>query len=187
MLLGRRHFPEVFMRVSRGLILSLLAAGVLLSAAPKLGTPLQAQTPGSKGQPSLVLQAGQWYLDLDGIVGAARVELSLAGGGRWLLVPGVTYAHFSFRSPRPVVDLLAPEALVHLQLGRGRIRPYVGGGAGLVLINMFHTFDPVLSVGTGLRADVTPSLGARLELDARAFGEFKAGSIGWSLGFAQRF
>jgi hypothetical protein len=69
------------MRVSRGLILSLLAAGVLLSAAPKLGTPLQAQTPGSKGQPSLVLQAGQWYLDLDGIVGAARVELPLAGGG----------------------------------------------------------------------------------------------------------
>jgi hypothetical protein len=107
--------------------------------------------------------------------------------GRWLLVPGSTYAHFSFRFPRPVVDLLAPEALVHLQLGRGRIRPYVGGGAGLVLINMFHTFDPVLSVGTGLRADVTPSLGARLELDARAFGEFKAGSIGWSLGFAQRF
>src|SRR6185312_8553527 len=29
--------------------------------------------------------------------------------------------------------------------------------------------------------------GARLEVDGRAFGRFKAGSVGWSLGLAQRF
>ncbi|MEA2724854.1 MAG: hypothetical protein QOH59_2625 [Gemmatimonadales bacterium] len=177
------------MRVSpqRGLILSLLAAGALLSATPKLSTPLQAQAPASKAQPSLVLQAGQSYLDVDGIVGAVRAEFPLDRGGRWLLIPGVTYAHYTLGSPSPQVDFFAPEALVHLQLGQGRIRPYVGGGAGLVLINMLHTFDPVLSVGTGLRADLTPTLGARLELDARAFGVFKAGSVGWNLGLAQRF
>lgn len=177
------------MRVSpqRGLILSLLAAGALLNAAPKLGTPLQAQAPASKTQPSLVLQAGQSYLDVDGMVGAARAELPLDRGGRWLLIPGVTYAHYTLRSPSPKVDFFAPEALVHFQLGQGKVRPYLGGGAGLVLINMFHTFDPVLSVSTGLRVDLTPSVGARLELDARTFGEFKAGSVGWSLGLAQHF
>lgn len=63
----------------------------------------------------------------------------------------------------------------------------MGGGAGLVLINMFHTFDPVLSLGTGLRADLTPNLGVRFELDARSFGQFSAASVEWSLGLAQRF
>jgi hypothetical protein len=177
------------MRVSqrRGSTLSLLAAGILFSAAPKLGTPLLAQIPASKAQTSLVLQAGQSYLDVGGFVGAVRAELPLDRGGRWLLVPGVTYAHYTLRSQGPQIDFFAPEALVHLQLGQGRVRPYLGGGAGLVLINMFHTFDPVLSVATGLRADLTPNLGARVELDARAFGRFQAGSIGWSLGLAQRF
>jgi hypothetical protein len=52
---------------------------------------------------------------------------------------------------------------------------------------MFHTFDPVVSVGTGLRADLTPNLGLRLEVDARSFGQFKAGAVGWSLGLAERF
>jgi hypothetical protein len=165
--------------------LSLLMAGSLFA-----GPYLQAQVPGPNGyraQRTLVVQAGQWYADVDGFVAAARAELPLDGAGRWLLVPGVTYSHYTLRASTPVIDLFAPEVLVHLQLGRGRVRPYVGGGAGVVLINMFHTFDPVLSVGTGLRADLTPSLGARLELDVRAFGQFDAGSVGWSLGLAQRF
>jgi hypothetical protein len=174
----------------RRLLLRVSAAGALLGAVHGLGTPLHAQVPGPnapQAQRSLVLQAGQWYLDVDGIVAAARAELPLDHGGRWLLVPGVTYAHYTLRSPVPTIDLIAPEVLVHLQLGQGRIRPYVGAGAGVVLMNMFHTFDPVLSVGTGLRADLTPSLGARVELDARTFGQLKAGSVGWSLGLAQRF
>jgi hypothetical protein len=172
------------------LLLGLLATGALLAAVPRLHRPLQAQVPGPSGllaQHTFVLQAGQWYLDVDGIAATARVELPLDYRGRWLLVPGVTYAHYTLFSPRPHGDLIAPEALIHLQLGQGKLRPYVGGGAGVVLINMFHTFDPVLSFGTGLRADLTPSLGARVGLDARAFGQFKAGSVGWSLGLAQRF
>jgi hypothetical protein len=178
------------MRVPRRrLLLNLSAAAALAGAAPGLDQPLHAQARWPKGpqvERALVLQAGQWYVDVDGTVAAARVELPLDRDGRWLLVPGLTYAHYTLRSPVPEVDLLAPEALVHLQLGRGRIRPYVGAGAGVVLINMFHTFDPVLSVGTGLRADLTPGWGARLELDARAFGS-EAGSVGWSLGLARRF
>jgi hypothetical protein len=134
-----------------------------------------------------VLQAGQSYLDVDGIVAAARAELPLDAAGRWLLLPGVTYSHYSLGSSTTRIDFFAPEALVHLQLGQGRVRPYVGGGAGVVLINMFNTFDPVLSVATGLRTDLTPSLGMRLEVDARAFGQFKAGAVGWSLGLAHRF
>lgn len=172
------------------LLLRVLVAGGFLGATPALNSVLLAQVLGSDGsqtQRSLVLQAGQWYHDVDGIVAAARAELPLGQDGRWLLVPGLTYSHYTMNSPDPHIDLFAPEALLHLQLGQGRLRPYVGGGVGVVLINMFHTFDPVLSVGTGLRAALTPSLGARIELDARTFGKFKAGSFGWSLGLAQRF
>jgi hypothetical protein len=174
----------------RELVLRVLATGILVGAALGFDTPAQAQVSGFSRPPverNLVLQAGQWYLDVEGFVAAVRAELPLDHGGRWLLVPGVTYAHYTLNSPVPTVDLFAPEALLQYQLGRGRFRPYVGGGAGLVLLNMFHTFDPLVSFGTGLRADLTPSLGVRIELDARAFGEFKAGSIGWSLGLAQRF
>jgi hypothetical protein len=174
----------------RRLVLRLLAAGSLVCAAAGPGTPLQAQAPGPNGyqvQRTLVLQAGEWYLDVDGIVAAARAELPLDRGNRWLLVPGVTYSHYTLGASTTRIDLFAPEVLVHLQLGQGRFRPYVGGGAGVVLINMFHTFDPVVSIGTGLRADLTPSLGVRLEVDGRAFGRLKAGSVGWSVGLAQRF
>jgi hypothetical protein len=177
------------MRVSprHRLILSLSATLALLTAAPRLGTPLQAQAPASRDRLSLVLQAGQSYLDVDGLVGAIRAELPLDRTGRWLVVPGVTYAHYSLGSSNPQIDFIAPEALVHFQLRQGRVRPYVGTGAGVVLVNMFHTLDPVLSLVTGLRADLTPNLGGRLELATRSFGTFQAGSLGWSLGIAQRF
>jgi len=174
----------------RRLLLHVLAASALLGAIAGLDSTLLAQIPGGiapQTQRSWVLQAGQWYRDVDGIVAAARAELPLDRAGRWLLVPGVTYAHYTLNSPDPHIDLFAPEALVHLQLGRGRARPYLGAGAGVVLINMFNTFDPVLSVGTGLRADLTPSLGARVELDARSFGWFRAESVGWTIGLAQHF
>jgi hypothetical protein len=173
------------MRISQrhGVLFHLLAAGALAGVVPGLEKPLHAQA----ADHALVLQGGQWYAGVDGIVGAVRAELPLDRTGRWLLVPGVTYAHYTLSSPVPEVDLLAPEALIHLQLGRGRIRPYVGGGAGLVLVNMFHTIDPVLSLGAGLRADLTPQWGARVELDTRAFGRFNAGSVGWSFGLARRF
>jgi hypothetical protein len=174
----------------RRFILSLVSTGLIVSAAAGVDTPLQAQVPepsGYQARRTLVLGAGQWYLDVHGLVAAARAELPLDRGGRWLFVPGVAYSHSTLGSSGARLDLFAPEALVHLQLGQGRVRPYVGGGAGVVLINMFHTFDPVVSFGTGLRADLTPSLGARLEVDARAFGQLDAGSVGWSLGLAQRF
>ena len=180
------------MRVShtRRLLLHLMAAGAMAGAASLGAAPLQAQEARqtwAPAGPAWVLQAGQWYANVDGTVGAIRAELPLGRSGRWLLVPGVTYAHYALDSSPTQIDLFAPEALVQLQLGRGRLRPYVGGGAGLVLINMFHTFDPVLSLGAGLRADLTSQWGARLEVDTRAFGQFDAGSVGWSVGLARRF
>jgi len=170
-------------------LVSLLLASTLLAAGAQFGSTLQAQSSESNGStagPHLVLQAGRWYHEVDGFVGSARLEFPLDRGGRWLLVPSLTYAHYTLGSPTQV-DLFAPEALVHFQLGHGRVRPYVGGGAGLVLINMFHTFDPIVSLGAGLRADITPALSARFELDAHGFGQFQAGSVGWSVGLARRF
>jgi hypothetical protein len=171
------------------LLVPTLTAVALACAALGFVPPLRAQAAViARPQRAVVLQAGQWYADVNGmIVGAIRTELPLDRTGRWLLVPGITYAHYTLGSPVPKVDLLAPEALVHLQLGRGWLRPYVGGGAGLVLVNMFHTVDPVLSLGAGLRADLTPEWGARVELDTRAFGRFNAGSVGWSVGLARQF
>jgi hypothetical protein len=46
---------------------------------------------------------------------------------------------------------------------------------------------PILSLAGGLRADLSSQWGARLELDTRAFGGFKAGAVGWSIGVARQF
>jgi hypothetical protein len=172
------------------LLLHLLTAGALAATASTGAAPLRAQTAESSWAargPTWVLQAGQWFADVDGTVGAIRAELPMGRTGRWLFVPGLIYAHYSLGASPTQVDLLAPEALVQLQLGQGGIRPYVGGGAGMVLVNMFHTLDPVVSLGAGVRADLTSQWGARLELDTRAFGQFEAGSLGWSVGVARRF
>lgn len=180
------------MRVSHThrVLFHLMAAGAMAGAASLGAVPVgaqQAEQAWASSGPAWVLQAGQWYANVDGTVGALRAELPMGRSGRWLFVPGVTYAHYTLGSSPTQIDLFAPEALVQLQLGRGGFRPYVGGGAGVVLINMFHTFDPVLSLGAGLRADLTSQWGARVELDTRAFGQFDAGSVGWSVGLARRF
>jgi hypothetical protein len=133
-----------------------------------------------------VVQGGGWLVDLDGTVVAARAELPVGRSGRWIFVPGFSYAHGTLRSPTST-SLLVPEVLMHFQLGRGTIRPYVGGGVGLALTNMLdRRLNEVISVATGLRADLTPEWGARIEGDMRMFG-FEAGSLGWSLGVARRF
>ena len=168
------------------LVLAVLTTGTLLGSPPNAGI-LHSQTRAASAPSAraFVLNGGEWHRDLDGVVGAARLELPLAGGGRWLIVPGLTYAHYAFGSPTQI-DVFVPEVLVHFQLGRGSVRPYLGAGAGLSLINVIHTFDPVLTLGTGLRIDLTQQWGARLEADVRSFG-LRAGSVGWSIGIARRF
>jgi hypothetical protein len=136
---------------------------------------------------ALVLQAGGWLVDLDGTVVAARAEFPMGRSGRWLFVPGFTYAHGYLRSSINT-GTLVPEALFHFQLSRGRIRPYVGGGAGFSLANLLdRTIVGVMTVGAGLRSDLTSQWGARLEADMRIFGDFEAGTVGWGLGLARRF
>jgi hypothetical protein len=137
---------------------------------------------------ALALQAGRWYADVNGmIVGAVRAELPLGRRGRWLFVPGLIYSHYTLGSPVPALDVFLPEAQVQLQLGLGQMRPYVGIGSGLALVNMMNTVDPVFSLAGGLRWDLTGQWGARVEVDSRAFGPFSAGSVGWSVGLARHF
>ena len=132
-------------------LVSRLLASTLLAAGAQFGSTLEAQSSrpnGSTAGPHLVLQAGRWYHEVDGFVGSARLEFPLDRGSRWLLVPSLTYAHYTLGSPTQV-DLFAPEALVHFQLGHGRVRPYVGGGAGLVLINMSTPLTPLSALVRG--------------------------------------
>jgi hypothetical protein len=173
----------------------LLSLGVVLIAPSNGG--LQAQTtldckcsqPYALGsQRSLVLQGGGWLVDLDATVVAARVELPLGRSGRWLFVPGLTFGHGDLRTPGAQTDVLVPEALFHYQLSRGRFRPYVGGGAGLTLVNLLdRTINGAVTVASGMRIDLTPQWGARAEADLRIFGFDKAGTVGWGLGISRRF
>jgi hypothetical protein len=161
-------------------ILPFLLAALVTAPASE---GLQAQS----GRPSLVLQGGGWLVDLDATVGALRAELPLGQSGRWLLVPGVTFAHGDLRTGPTQTDVIVPEALFHYQLTQGRFRPYVGGGAGLALVNLFDkTINSVVTAASGLRVDLTPEWGARVEADLRFFGS-EAGSVGWGLGIARRF
>ncbi|HEX7336047.1 MAG TPA: hypothetical protein VF252_02470 [Gemmatimonadales bacterium] len=118
---------------------------------------------------------------------AARVELPLGRSGRWLLVPGLTFGHGYLRAGPNDNEVLIPEALLPYQLSRGRVRPYLGSGAGLALGNLSDgSINSVVMVASGLRADLTPQWGARLEADLRIFGT-DAGTVGWGLGIARRF
>jgi hypothetical protein len=172
---------------------TVLTVTALLSAAPA-SRVLHAQTDvdcgcgsAGTGERAMVLQGGGWLVDLDGTVLAARAELPVGRSRRWLFVPGLTYAHGDLRSPTST-DALVPEALLHFQLARGRVRPYLGGGAGLAIFNLQdRTLDGVITAAAGLRADLTPRWGARLEADMRIFGNLRAGSVGWGLGVARRF
>lgn len=175
-------------------IAALLALVVLGEGAAS--SKLQAQAkhtcqcdgePLAGSQRALVLQGGGWLVDLDGTVLAARAEIPMGRTGRWLFVPGLTFAHGDLRTGPTQTDVLVPEALFHYQLGQGQFRPYVGGGAGLSLVNLLdRTINGVVTVASGLRADLGPRWGARVEADLRFFG-FEAGSVGWSLGVARRF
>jgi hypothetical protein len=68
------------------------------------------------------------------------------------------------------------------------VRPYVGGGAGFAFTSLAdRTVDGMVMVASGMRVDLTPQWGARLEADMRIFGQFTHGTIGWGLGVARRF
>jgi hypothetical protein len=143
--------------------------------------------PAPVSQRALVLQGGEWSSDFDGTVAAARAELPIGQNGRWLFVPGITFAHGDLGHGPTQTDVLVPEAHLHFQLTQGRFRPYLGGGAGLSLVNLLdRTINSVATVASGVRADLSPGWGARVEADLRFFG-FEAASLGWSLGVARRF
>jgi hypothetical protein len=183
------------MRAHRMHPLSLLLPLAALTIAPaSSGLQAQAtldckciQSTTATSPRSFVIQGGGWLVDFDATVVAARVELPMSTSGRWLFVPGLTFGHGNLRTGPTQTDVLVPEALFHYQLGRGRLRPYLGGGAGLSLVNLLdRTINGVVTVASGLRYDLTPEWGARLEADMRMFG-FEAGTVGWGLGIARRF
>jgi hypothetical protein len=142
---------------------------------------------GLTSQTALVLQGGGWLIDQDATVFATRAELPISRTGRWLLVPGLTYARGDFKSS-PRSSLLIPEVRLDWQISQGRIRPFVGTGAGFSIGNLIdRQSSEMLTAVSGLRADLSPDWGARLEVEMRLAGGFVAGSAGWGLGIARRF
>ncbi len=182
----RPHLPRIAcVLLVVGALVGTPAISGILSAQIDVRCSCEKVTP-SPMERNFVLQAGGWLVDLDGTALAVRAELPMGKTGQWLFVPSLAFAHGSLRSPTQT-DVFVPEALFHFQLSRGRVRPYVGGGGGLALINLLdRTINAVITANAGLRADLTPRWGARLEADMRMFG-FEAGSVGWSLGVARRF
>ena len=184
------HMPTHPIRFIAALFVVLVLGEAAVSSELKAQAKHACQCSGQPlagSQRALVLQGGGWLVDLDATVLAARAEIPMGQTGRWLFVPGLTFAHGYLRAGPTQNDVLVPEALFHYQLGQGRFRPYVGGGAGLSLVNLLdRTINGVVTVASGLRADLGPQWGARMEADLRFFG-FEAGSVGWSLGLAHRF
>jgi hypothetical protein len=78
----------------------LLTLGALTITPTSGGLQAQAtldckcsQSTGLPASRSFVLQGGGWQADLDATVAAARAELPMGASGRFLFVPGLTFAH----------------------------------------------------------------------------------------------
>ena len=137
-----------------------------------------------------MLAGGAFQYDLSGVgttgFGALRVELPLT---RFVLVePGLTYARYTPQFADFAASLLFPEVQLQVQTA-GRVRPFLGAGLGPAFAWGGGASETELSLsgGAGVRADISPSWGARAELRIRAIDPFTGTAAEWTAGISRRF
>ena len=121
-------------------------------------------------------------LTLSGLAGPSPYDLSGTGTGfaaalefNWrptpglVIEPGVTY--FTYKSQFPEqIHYLMNELSIQGELPLGRVRPFLGGGAGFAQVLNQENEDAVgtLHAVVGLRVDLSRTWAARGEMRARA-------------------
>ena len=140
------------------------------------------------------LSYGVFQFDLSG-TGDARMFALRAErmfSRRGLLEGGVVVARPG-QQFGDTTTLVIPELQAQLQLGVGRVAPYLGTGVGWAFdfrdeADGGTQHDITMSVAAGLRGWFSDRFGARAELRVRGFGTgFSGSSAEWTGGLALRF
>ena len=170
-------------RTETSRLASITAAALLVVAA----APLRAQQP----SPAVALVAGAFQYDLSGVGTApfAGLRLELPRSRAIVLEPGLTVARYAPQGSATDVWLLIPEVQLQLVRPGGRVRPFVGVGAGSsVAFGSGRTeSDLTLSAGAGVRLRLSAAWAGRAELRLRAIDPWTGSAAEWTLGLARHF
>jgi hypothetical protein len=140
------------------------------------------------------LSAGAFQFDASGTgwapVVALRGEHALVG--RWLLgEAGVGYAPIGEQFAADRTHLGLAEVQLQLQAPFARVRPYVGGGGGLVSYlrgaGGRDVVTSTLSVAGGVRAALSNQFGLRAELRVRGWDDFVNSAAEYTVGLSRSF
>lgn len=165
----------------------------LLLAAALVGAPSLGAPPDAPAQDNLAsgvaLVGGPAQYDLAGTgttgFGALRFELLMSPAV--ILEPGLTYAPYE-PTIGETVHLLIPELQLQLQTSSGRVRPYIGGGIGVVRAVQpgDDVSDFALSAAAGVRLGFGWKWGALGEVRVRAVDPFHGNIVEYTLGLTRR-
>jgi hypothetical protein len=155
---------QVIVNSARVMILRLTLASTTLLVA----NTAHAQT-GSQLMLSGLAGPSPYDLSGTGTGFAAALELSWRPVSGLVIEPGMTY--FTYESQfSERIHYLMNELSVQGELPRGRVHPFLGGGAGFgrVLDETENELEFTLHAVGGLRVDLSESWGARAELRVRS-------------------
>jgi len=164
-----------------------LASTAVMLAALSSATGAQGLD-GSGRALGIVGGAFQYDLSGTGTTGFGGVRLEWPIASYVIVEPGLTYARYTTQGGTGV-SLLFPEIQLQVTRPVGRVRPFIGIGAGPVVA--FGGDDSEtelgLSGGVGLRTRVAPDWSARAELRLRAINPWTGSAAEWTLGLSRHY
>jgi hypothetical protein len=159
--------------------LALLGAGLIAPAVPAF-----AQA-GSRLALSVAAGPSPYDLSGTGTGFAAAAELSWRPVSGLVVEPGLTY--FTYQSQfSERIHYLMNELSIQGELPLGRVRPFLGGGAGFARV----VSDPEETVATlhavgGFRVDLSQAWGARAEMRVRAVRPWTGNTVDFLFGLSR--
>jgi hypothetical protein len=147
----------------------------VLIVATVIGIHMVVGGPAYAQSNSFAISAGAFNFDLSGTGTSPLIAMSVdtRPAGNVLLEGGLTFAFPEQQFDR--TTFIIPEAQLQYQFPIGRFAPFVGGGVGAA-IDIRDEFlggtdvDLALSIGGGVRANLSDSFGLRGDFRMRAFG-----------------